>query len=82
MNWNDHGYRGNQVHSTVVAQHLIQGVASILDFRGVLLKNRMNDSLGHNIDAIALRNDWRLVGQEMYSALNTFQSNTISRLNE
>ena len=82
MNRNDHSHEGNHIPSLVVAQHFLRGVASIFDFRGVLLSNGMKVELGHNIDAIALRNDWCLVGQDMYSALSKFQRNTIPELHK
>ena len=47
-------------------------MASILDFRGVLLNQPQETSSGFEKDIAALHGDWHVIGQDFYSAIDTF----------
>lgn len=48
------------------------GMASILDFRGVLLDKNIETQSGYEKDVAALRDDWNVIGQDFYRVIDTF----------
>ena len=48
------------------------GMASIFDFKGVLLDQNRDTRSGFEKDVEALRSDWNVIGQDFFKVLDTF----------
>lgn len=51
----------------------LAGSMVLLDLGGTLLDDMRYDPLDHEKDFLALQNDWILVGEDFYTAIDTFQ---------
>lgn len=64
---NSHTFRLMKEPST-----FLEGVSSVFDVGGKIMDKYNTDDTDENADLNALRSDWRAVGEDMYSALDTY----------
>lgn len=55
-------------------QTFIEGVASVFDVSGKIEEKYNTDNTEEKADFNALSSDWHAVGKDMYSALDTYDS--------
>lgn len=67
------------IDNAIAFSHFFLGMASILDFRGVLLNQPQETSSGFEKDIAALHDDWNVIGQDIYRAIDTFLDSEQSR---
>ncbi|MCY3710922.1 MAG: hypothetical protein OXG26_18675 [Caldilineaceae bacterium] len=60
------------IDCSIAVPYFFLGVASILDFRGVLLDQHRGNPSEYKKDIAALRDDWNVIGQDMYRVIDTF----------
>lgn len=63
-------------YSLLTDRGFCQGIGSLIDFRGTLLQYKLS-ATPEEADVSAMQSDWKIVGEEIRSAIETFTDERI-----